>query len=125
MLSTLHLNKLAAGLRNAQPVMENQENASRKRFRIVKRLSEGYSRNKKRKFYICKVMEALGDCSKIEIEQQIGILSSHVVVSKPTARTVELVRSLSHAAQTYLLTHCGFTQPQLALLMENSNLLQD
>ena len=125
LLSSLHLNKLAVGYQNAQPVIEPQQGASRKRNRIVTRLSEGYTRNKKRKFFICKVHESMGDCNKIEIEQQIRILETQVVVTKPTSRTVELVRSLSATAQSYLLSKCGFTQAQLDMLIENSALLID
>ena len=125
LLSSLHLNRLAVSSPNAQPVIQPQQGVSRKRNRIVTRLSEGYTANKRRKFYICKVHESLCDCSKIEIEEQIRILVTRVVVTKPTPGTVELQRTLSATAQRYLISDCGFTQVQLAALIEKSALLID
>ena len=66
-----------------------------------------------------RLNESLGDISLEAIEEQIGILESHVIITRPTRRSVELSRRFSVNAQNYLVNICGYTvgqSPQLGAL---------
>ena len=91
--------------------------ADRKGKRIVVRLSKGLTANKKRRFTLSKLKHFLGDITQETLENQIHILESHAVVSCPTRKSVELTRDLSLDVQTYLITHCTFTPPQVVDIM--------
>ena len=97
----------------------------KKRHRIVTRLSEGFTATKKRKFAYSKLRHALGDITQADISKQIQILEANAVVSRPTHRSVELVRSIQPAAKVYIMEHCGFNDQLLATLVENNNVLSD
>ena len=123
--SVIHLNEFVAGKRGSVPVHASRDMANNKRKRIVERLSLGLTAAKRRRFTLSKLSHALGDIPKPTIESQIRILESHAVVSCPTRRSVQLNRILSHDVQAYLLAHCGYTQVELATLMNNSERLID
>ena len=91
----LHLNNLAHGVHNASSLFPPTGVQSLIRKRIVQRLSNGFSGNKKRKFFFSNVKESLRQYSREEIEAQICVLETNVVVVRPTNKSVELARSLS------------------------------
>ena len=72
-----------------------------------------------------KLKHALGDITQQTLEDQIHILESHAVVSCPTRKSVDLTRQLSLDVQTYLITHCTFTPPQVVEVINDSLELQD
>ena len=122
--SAFHLNKLVAKCTfDNIPVYSNA--GIKKRHRIVTRLSEGFTAAKKRKFAYSKLRHARGDITQAVISKQIQILEANAVVSRPTHRSVELVRSIQPAAKVYIMEHCGFNDQLLATLVENNNLLTD
>ena len=124
-VGALHLNKLAAGSSHVAELRQPGESGSRKRKRIVLRLSEGLQAAKKRKFAISKVMESFREYSRNVIEKQVSILKSHVVVRQPTHKSVELVRKLSPSARMYLMSDCEFEPQEITLLEQASALLTD
>ena len=116
LLGSLHLNKVAACVPQNIPVLESLQQASRKRKRIVERLSVGLSPRKLRKFPISRVKTALGDLTSITVDNQIRILESHDVVFRPTRRSVELTRMFSATSRAYLIASCNYTAPEVARL---------
>ena len=72
-----------------------------------------------------KLKHALGDITQQTLEDPIHILESHAVVSCPTRKSVDLTRQLSLDVQTYLITHCTFTPPQVVEVINDSLELQD
>ena len=123
--SVIHLNEFVAGNLGNIPAHSSHDMANNKRKRIVGRLSLGLTATKRRRFTLSKLLHALGDIPKPTIESQARILESHAVVTCPTRRSVQLNSILSHDVQAYLLAHCGYTQVELATLMNNSEQLID
>ena len=89
-VGAFHLNKFAAGTSVVDPVDPNVIPVSQKRKRLVIRLSEGLLRIKKRKFPISKLKESFASWTLAELDEQIQILNSHAVVSKPTHELLSL-----------------------------------
>ena len=124
-LGTAHLNKMAAGVPFEVPLLEQRPVASRKRKRIIQRLSIGLSRQKKRKFPFSRVKEALGALDMETIENQLSILEVHSIVIRPTNRTVELVRTFSERARLFMNDSCALTTDEIAAIEVNANQLTD
>ena len=122
---TFLLNRLAAGNAIESPVQAPHLRTSRKRYRLVKRLSEGYGRQKKRRFFYSKLDSAIAEITTQEMEQQIRILKARAIVSSPSHRSVELNRQLSETATIYLKEHCEYTDEDLPQLLANNILLID
>ena len=122
---TFLLNRLAAGHAIQAPVQAPHLKTSRKRYRLVKRLSEGYGRQKKRRFFYSKLDSAIAEITTQEMEQQLRILKARAIVSSPSHRSVELNRQLSEAATLYLKQHCEYTDEDLAQLIAANTLLID
>ena len=121
----LHLNKYAA---------ESQSNAAEqpiaisfgaKRKRIVCRLAQGFTSAKRRCFRFSRLKDVLRDINNQVIEEQISILESHVVVTCPTRRSVEISRRFSQNALNYLKNSCGFSDAEITELQQKNNLLTD
>ena len=72
-----------------------------------------------------RLNESLGGISLQAIENQLGILETHVIVTCPTRRTVELARRLSDNAQNYLVNSCGYSQNDLIQLIQAISELTD
>ena len=125
LLGSFHLNNYAAGAPPEAPVLSNTIASSNKRKRIVERLSIGLTGAKRRRFPLSRLNESLGDISLQAIENQLGILETHVIVTCPTRRTVELVRRLSDNAQNYLVNSCGYSQNDLIQLIQAISQLTD
>ena len=125
LFGALHLNKLAYGVANVLPLLPPPEVETNKRKRIVLRLSLGLTGAKKRKFIISNVKESLRQYTKETILNQIRFLKSHVVVTRPTNKSVELVRSLSASAREYLRSKCAFSNNELVILDQSNSLLRD
>ena len=124
-LGALHLNQFTAGCSQVAPDEESEDLDSVKRKRIVIRLSEGLLAIKKRKFTISKLMESFAEYSRHTLEKQIRILATHVVVTQPTHKSVELVRRLSPNANAYLESHCDFSGEEIIVLDGKNALLTD
>ena len=120
-----HLNAYVGKSSGRMPVNIVMPRGDRKRKRIVVRLSKGLTANKKRQFTLSKLKHSLGDITQETLENQIPILESHAVVSCPTRKSAELTRELSLDVQTYLITHCTFTPPQVVEVIHNSLELLD
>ena len=121
----LHLNALAHDKQNVSPLLPAPADGSLKRKRIIQRLSNGFTRNKRRKFFISNVKESLRQIPKEEVEAQIRVLETQVIVFRPTNKSVELVRSLSAAARLYLTNKCAFSDNELTQLDLNNSMLID
>ena len=117
----MHLNKLVDGCTFENIPMQLDEN-TKKRCRIVDRLSEGFTVNKKRRFAYSKLKHSLGDITMIDISSQVLVLEANGVVKRPSHRSVELVRDLPPLAQIYITEHCGFNAAKLQVLLNNNNL---
>ena len=122
--SAFHLNKLVAGC-TFDNIQMNIDADTRKRRRIITRLSQGFSANKKRRFAYSKLKHSLRDISQEDISNQILILEANAVVRRPSHRSVELMRNIHPTAQVYVTEHCGFNQQLLARLLDNNNHLTD
>ena len=99
------------------------DDKSRKRFRLVDRLSQGFGPRKKRKFYISKLDKAIAEMTRAEIEQQIRILKSQAVLTSRSRQSVELERNLNDGALAYLKNECNFSDEHLAKLLNSIELL--
>ena len=71
---TFLLNKLAKNLPLNTVPMEPKSRGSLKRYRIVKRLSEGVGRVKKRRFFVSNLVKAMRQISREDIEQEVRLL---------------------------------------------------
>ena len=125
LVGALHLNKFAAGSRVDSELLLNTQTAAVKRKRVVDRLSQGFTRAKRRCFQLSRLKDALRGFTKQTMEEHVRILESHVVVTCPSRRSVELSRSMSTNAKNYLMTSCGFSEADLAELTLNNSLLTD
>ena len=112
------LNALANG--GSQIAGTVNENA-KKRKRIIERLAKGYTANKRRRFPISKVKESLQALGANCIEEQLSVLASHVVVEKPTNKSICLVSALSIDAQSYLKTNCTYSDMEIDTLLVDIN----
>ena len=119
------MNALANGLRHPAPLLPPSGVISRKRKRIIQRLAQGFTGIKKRKFYISNIKEYLRPYTRDIIVTQIRILESHAVVTQPTKKSVELMRTLSASARAYLLTECQFAEDEIIQLDQANSLLVD
>ena len=120
----MHLNKLIDGI-SFDIIPAELDEETRKRYRIVDRLSHGLTANKKRRFAYSKLKHALGDIEMSDITTQISMLESNGVVKRPSHRSVELMRLFPPAVQVYLTEHCGYNEAKLAALQNDNNLLTD
>ena len=125
LIGSAHLNKFTSGIPNEVPVLEPLQAASNKRKRIIERLSEGLTGAKRRRFPLSRVKEALRAIQPTMIENQVRILESHAIVSKPSNRTVELVRRFSERARVYMSVSCDLTEQEIVTIEENMTELQD
>ena len=125
LIGSAHLNKFTCGIPNEVPVLEPHQAASNKRKLIIERLSEGLTPAKKRRFPLSRVKEALRAIQPTMIENQVRILESHAIVSKPSNRTVELVRRFSQRARVYMSGSCDLTEQEIVTVEENMTELQD
>ena len=98
---------------------------SLKRKRIVDRISQGYTRAKRRRFPFSRLNEALGGITIEQIEEQICILETHDIVTLPTRRSVELSRHLNVGAHDYLVNSCGYGNNDIVMLTQANSLLID
>ena len=120
------LNKLAKGQPLATVPIQPQVRGANKRYRIVKRLSEGMGRTKKRKFWISKLERALGSMGKEDLHEEIKILKSHAIIKRPTHKTVALEREFTEAAMKFLKSSCLYnTDEEVASMMQSNNNLTD
>ena len=110
LLGSFSLNALAAG---HKPGEQLQVTGSRKRKRIVQRMARGLTPQKRRRFSISKIKESLQCFSSEDIEQQLAVLVSHVIIEKPTRKSISMVRNLSLIAESYLKTHCLYTTNEI------------
>ena len=125
LMVALHLNKLAAGTRVNSVVRPVDGSAPANRKRIISRLSFGFSAAKRRCFRFSRLKAVLRGLNNNTFEEQIALLEAHVVVTCPTRRSVELSRSFSVNAETYLKTSCDYSNVDLAELRQNISLLTD
>ena len=112
-LSSFHLNAFAAG---QGPLVNQLNTESTKRKRIVDRLAKGLTSQKRRRFPISKVKESLQCFTSDEIDQQLNILATHVIVENPSRKSVCLVENLSDNAEIYLKSHCMFKDADIIVL---------
>ena len=70
-------------------------------------------------------MESFAEYCRQSHGKQIRILSTHVVVTQPTQKSVELVGSLSLNAKAYLGAHCDFSGEEIIVLEEKNEMLTD
>ena len=110
LLGSFHLNEFATGADLSKPQVNLDV---QKRKRIIERMANGLTARKRRRFSISKVNEALQSISKYEIEEQLNLLVSHVIIEKPTRKSACLVRNLSNDAETYLKEHCQYNDQEL------------
>ena len=59
------------------------------------------------------------------IENQVCILESHAVVTRPTKRSVSLVRTFSDRARAYMVDSCDLTYVEIAKVEEDASHLTD
>ena len=76
-------------------------------------MSRGLTSRKKRRFPISKVKECFKAFNSDEIEQQLHILCTHVIVEKPSRMSVGLVQNLSRDAENYLKAHCIYNDNEI------------
>ena len=123
---TFLLNRLATGQPLSTVPLRQGSRGSRKRYRIVDRLSQGAGRNKKRRFYISKLLSALNDMGREELTEEVRILQAHAVVNRPTNGSVALERNLSNSAVKYLKDSCEFkTDENIAHILQANDMLAD
>ena len=84
-----------------------------KRKRIVERMARGLTPRKRRRFPISKIKECFQALTSDEIEQQLHILCTHVILEKPSRSSVGLVENLSRDAENYLKAHCIFNDIEI------------
>ena len=125
LMGAFHLNKLATGFRVSQAGEMSRNTGSLKRKRIVERMSQGCSAEKKRRFAVSKLAESLKSLGKQSVRSQLRILETHVVVEKPTHRSVSLVKELSEDAREYLKTSCGYSNEDIHVLMMKISQLKE
>ena len=125
LLGALHLNKHAVGGCDNSDLIPCSVESSLKRKRIVERIADGYTQAKRRRFTFSRLNDALGGISLANIEEQIAILQSHVIVTCPTRRSVELCRRFSVEAQIFLTDSCGFDLNDFTMLCHANTLLID
>ena len=77
------------------PAANNAELPSRKRHRIVKRLSKGIDPTKTCKLTFCKLMHCIGSITLQDIEDQITMLDARAVVISPLIRTPQVLTNLT------------------------------
>ena len=92
LLGSFHLNRYATGINLNNPILPDVSLSSIKRKLIMNRLSNGYSRAKRRRFTFSRLNESLGNVNIITLVVEIGILESKAVVFCPSQRSVELFR---------------------------------
>ena len=116
----MHLNKIGAGSlpSNLQPNAD-----TRKRKRIIERMS--IDLRKKRRFPVSKVKESIQSISSIEVENQLEILSTHVIIERPTRKSACLVRQMSEDAKAFLKSKCLCNEAELNVLKRKVSLLED
>ena len=120
------LNKLAKGKELNTVPIQPQVRGANKRYRIVKRLSEGMGRSKKRKFWISKLTRGLGSMTKEDVHEEIKILKAHAIINQPTHKTVALERDFTEGAMQYLKTSCLYnTDEEIATIIQSNNYLTD
>ena len=114
------LNKLAAGSlpSNVQPNAD-----ARKRKRIIERMSIGL--RKKRRFPVSKVKESIQSINPMEIQNQLEILSTHVIIERPTRKSACLIREMSEDAEKFLKSECLYNEAELNVLKRKISLLED
>ena len=119
-----HLNRLSCGINNVRNKVHED---SKKRKRIIDRLAKGniLQAHKRCRVPISKLCESLQTFSSDYIEMQLNILTSKVVISKPSTRSVSLMRSFSNDAQIYLKEMCTYTDLQLEELKLKTRVLLD
>ena len=88
-------------------------------------MARGLAPRKKRRFPISKVKESLQSINGNEIEVQIDILTTHVIIERPTRKTASLVRNLSQDADSFLKGHCSYNEQELHNLKRQITLLRD
>ena len=115
----------AAGPHDRSSVLPDPQSTALKRKRIVQLLSHGFTRRKRRCFQFSRLNDTLREFPIETIQEQIGILQTHVVVVCPTRRTVELSRNLSANVQIFLKNSCGFSDTELTQLTQNNSILID
>ena len=120
----IHLNKLVVGC-GFDNINSELDPATKKRCRIVERLSQGLTSNMKRRFAYSKLKHALGDLTNDDISTQVNVLEANGVVVRPTHRSVELVRELPPATHVYMTEHCGFDEGMLITVLQNNMTLTD
>ena len=91
----------------------------------MERIADGYTQAKRRRLPFSGLNDALGDISLVTIEEQIAILQSHVIVTCPIRRFVELCRRFSVEAQIFLTESCGFDLNDFTMLCHANTLLID
>ena len=117
---SFHLNKLAAG---SLPSNVHPNADARKRKRIIERMSIGL--RKKRRFPVSKVKESLQSINPMEVENQLEILSTHVIIERPTRKSACLVRQMSEDAERFLKSECLYNEAELNVLKRKVTLLED
>ena len=120
----IHLNKLLVGC-GFNNIHLELDPGIKKRHRIVERLSQGLTSNKKRKFAYSKLKHALSDLTNNEISTQIRVLEANGVVVRPTHRSVELMRELPPTTHVYMTEQCGFDEEMLNKVLQNNMMLTD
>ena len=116
LVGAFHLNEFSAG--NVSKKTEINPH-SKKRKRIVERMAKGLTSNKRRRFQISKVKECFQCYTSNDIEEQLKILITHVIIEKSSRKSVGLVQNLSENAEAYLKTHCLFKEDEITTLKSN------
>ena len=79
-------------------------------------MARGFIPQKRSRFSISKVKESLQCFSSEDIEQQLAVLVSHVIIEKPTRKSISMVRNLRAIAESYLKTPCLYTSNEIDVL---------
>ena len=88
-------------------------------------MANGLNPNKKRRFPISKIKESLQRINSYEVEEQLNILESRVIIEKPSLKSARLVRNMSQNDETYLKEHCQYNDQEISGLKKKIYLLTD
>ena len=108
---SFHLNKLAAG---SLPSDVQPNTDARKRKRIIDKMSNGF--RKKRRITLSKIKESVQSINPLVVENQLDILSTQVIIERPTRKSACLIRQMSEDAEKYLKSDCLYNEVEIVNL---------
>ena len=123
---TFLLNRMGKGKPMNTVATHASTRGSRKRYRIVRCLSDGMGVRKKRRYFMSKLQRALRGMTREEILQEVRLLKSHAVVDQPSNGAVALEREFSVEALEYLKSSCEYsTDAAIAQIVQANDQLID